>query len=47
MSSLTYVEIPFDPIGKHEAIRLLLLMDTSTYLHSQTNHQALLTTFAL
>jgi hypothetical protein len=41
MSTFTYEEIPFDPIGKHEAIRLLLLTDTSTYLHSQTIHQAL------
>jgi hypothetical protein len=47
MSSLIYVEIPFDSIGKHEAIRLRLLTDTSTYLHSQTNHQALSSAFTL
>jgi hypothetical protein len=47
MSSSTYREIPFDPIGKHEAIRLRLLIDTSICLHPQSNHQALPTTSTL
>jgi hypothetical protein len=44
MSSLTSIGIPFDSIGKHEAIRLPLLADRTIYLHSQAIHQALLAT---